>query len=165
MAIRYPKREILKFLRGEDYRKLPLGKAELLMQGQSIVLLAVGSMVEVAVKAATRLQKSGLNCTVVNARFVKPLDEELILNLARNNKNIITLEENVVAGGFGSAVTEFLIRTGIKGITCKSLGIPDQFITHGPTEVLLRKCGLDVDGVCRSVKEFNLPSVGIRAGF
>lgn len=164
VAIRYPKREILKFLRGEDYRKLPLGKAELLMQGQSIVLLAVGSMVETAVKAATRLQRSGLNCTVVNARFAKPLDEELILNLARNNKNIITLEENVVAGGFGSAVNEFLTRTGIKGISCKNLGIPDQFITHGPTEVLLRKCGLDVDGVCRTVKELNLPTVGIRAG-
>jgi 1-deoxy-D-xylulose-5-phosphate synthase len=164
VAIRYPRRDGLDYNREEDYQALPLGKGEIILQGQSVAIMAVGAMVETAVKAAGRLQKAGINCTVVNARFVKPLDEDLILTLARNHKTIITLEENTVAGGYGSSVLEFLAQKGVKGVNLKLMGIPDQFIVHGPTEVLLRKCGLDVEGVCRTVKELNLPVVGIRAG-
>jgi 1-deoxy-D-xylulose-5-phosphate synthase len=147
----------------ENPKEIPYGKGEIIQQGQAVALIAVGSMVDTAFRAGRRLQKSGIECTVVNARFVKPLDEELLLQLAAGHQSIITIEENVVAGGFGSSVLEFLAAKGVKGINIKSLGLPDQFITHGSTEVLLRNCGLDVEGICRTVHEFSLPIVGIRA--
>ena len=163
VAIRYPKRDGLKLIVGEDPKKLPYGRGEIIQQGQAVALIAVGTMVETAVRAGRRLQKSGIDCTLVNARFIKPLDEELLLKLAANHQNIITLEENVTAGGFGSSVAELLAAKGLRGINLKLLGLPDQFITHGPTEVLLKNCGLDVEGVCRVVRELNLPIVGVKA--
>lgn len=163
VAIRYPKRDGLKLFMEENPKEIPYGKGEIIQQGQAVALIAVGSMVDTAFRAGRRLQKSGIECTVVNARFVKPLDEELLLQLAAGHQSIITIEENVVAGGFGSSVLEFLAAKGVKGINIKSLGLPDQFITHGSTEVLLRNCGLDVEGICRTVHEFSLPIVGIRA--
>lgn len=163
VAIRYPKRDGLKLIEGEGPKKLLYGRGEIIQQGQAVALIAVGTMVETAVHAGRRLQKNGIDCTVVNARFVKPLDEELLLRLATSHQNIITIEENVIAGGFGSAVAEFLAAKGLTGVNLKFLGLPDQFITHGPTELLLRNCGLDVEGVCRAVRELNLPIVGVKA--
>jgi 1-deoxy-D-xylulose-5-phosphate synthase len=162
VAIRYPKRDALRIREFHCYDPVPIGVGEILLQGQNTAIIAVGAMVIPALQAASRLQKSGLNITVVNARFIKPLDEGLLLNIVRTHQQIITVEENAVAGGFGSAVLEFLIQRGVKGIDFKILGIPDEFITHGPTEVLLKKCGLDVDGICRAVRELNLPVVGMR---
>jgi 1-deoxy-D-xylulose-5-phosphate synthase len=162
VVVRYPKRAALKMKEFITYEPLPMGKGEILLQGQNTAIIAAGAMVIPALQAASRLQKSGLNVTVVNGRFVKPLDEELLLNIARTHQQIITVEENATAGGFGSAVVEFLIQRGVKGIDFKIMGIPDEFITHGPTEVLLKKCGLDVDGICRAVRELNLPVVGMR---
>lgn len=163
VAIRYPKRDGLKLLMEEDPKLLPYGRSEIIQQGQAVALIAVGSMVETALRAARRLQKSGIDCTVVNARYVKPLDEVLLLQLATSHQNIITIEENVIAGGFGSSVAEFLAAKGMRGVNLKILGLPDRFITHGPTEVLLENCGLDTEGICRAVRELNLPIVGVRA--
>lgn len=162
VAVRYPKRTALKMREFITYEPIPIGKGEILLQGQNTAIIAVGAMVIPALQAASRLQKSGLNVTVVNGRFIKPLDEELLLNIARTHQQIVTVEENSMAGGFGSAVLEFLTQQGIKGNDFKILGIPDEFITHGSTEVLLKKCGLDVDGICRAVRELNLPVVGRR---
>ncbi len=164
VAIRYPKRDGLKLVTEELPKKIPLGRGEILREGQGVALIAVGSMVETAILAGERLKKYGINCTIVNARFVKPLDEEMLLHLAENHQNIITIEENVTAGGYGSSILEFLNNKRVKGINYKILGLPDHFVTHGPTDVLLRKCGLDVEGVCRAVRELNLPILGIRAG-
>lgn len=163
VAIRYPKRDGLKLIMDDVPKSLPYGRSEIVRQGQAVALIAVGSMVEPALNAGRRLQKNGIDCTVVNARFVKPLDEELLLQLATGHQNIITIEENVIAGGFGSSVAEFLVAKGVRGINLKILGLPDHFITHGPTEVLLENCGLDVEGICRAVRELNLPILGIRA--
>lgn len=163
VAIRYPKRDGLKLILEEPPKLLPYGRGEVIQQGQAVALIAVGSMVDTALQAARRLQKSGIDCTVVNARYVKPLDEELLLQLATNHQNIITIEENVIAGGFGSSVAEFLAAKGVRGVNLKILGLPDRFITHGSTEVLLENCGLDTEGICRAVRELNLPLVGIRA--
>ncbi|NLY76039.1 MAG: 1-deoxy-D-xylulose-5-phosphate synthase [Firmicutes bacterium] len=163
-AIRYPKRDGLKPVAEDVPQPLPFGRSELIREGEKIALIGVGSMVEPALEAALRLQKYGINCTVVNARFVKPLDEELILRLAESHPNIVTIEENVIAGGFGSAVLEFLVMKGVRVEKFKMLGLPDQFVTHGATEILLEKHGLSVEGICRAVREMVLPTVGIRAG-
>lgn len=165
VAIRYPKRDGLKLIMDDAPKEIPYGRSEIVRQGQTVALIAVGSMVEPALSARRRLQKNGIDCTVVNARFVKPLDQELLLQLATSHQNIVTIEENVTAGGFGSSVAEFLASKGVQGVNLKILGLPDHFITHGQTEVLLGNCGLDEAGICRVVREMNLPLVGVRARF
>jgi 1-deoxy-D-xylulose-5-phosphate synthase len=153
-AIRYPRRAAADS--GEKrayYQILAPGKGEVLREGREVALIAVGAMVENAVEASHRLFESGIDCTVVNARFVKPLDEELLLELAKNHKTLITVEENILAGGFGSAVLEFLNQKQLSGVKLTMLGIPDQFIPHGDTETLLQQCGLDVESICRTVLE------------
>ncbi|TCL64744.1 1-deoxy-D-xylulose-5-phosphate synthase [Hydrogenispora ethanolica] len=163
VAIRYPRRAGLTLEDALAYVPLPLGTAEILLEGKDIAIVAIGSMVSPALEAAKLLKKSGIDCTVVNARFVKPLDQALLLSLLPNHSKIITVEENAVAGGFGSAVAEFLTGQGVTGVRLKALGIPDQFIAHGSTEILLAQCGLDAEGICRAVRELNLPAIGIRA--
>jgi 1-deoxy-D-xylulose-5-phosphate synthase len=162
VAIRYPKCEGLSMPIEQEYHLLPLGKGEIVMAGEEVAIIAVGAMMQNALSAAFRLKKSGIQCTVANARYIKPLDEELILNLTNNHQNIIIVEENISAGGYGSSVLELLTARRIKGVTVKLLGIPDQFITHGPRELLLQQCGLDSDGICRAVRELELPTVGMR---
>ena len=163
VAIRYPRRAGLTLTDNFVYSPIPLGKSELMVEGKDTAIIAVGSMITPALEAARLLKKSGIDCTVVNARFVKPLDQEQILKLLATHSKFVTVEENAVAGGFGSAVGEFLARQGITGVRLKNLGIPDQFIAHGPIEVLLNLCGLDAEGIYRVVQELNLPVIGIRA--
>jgi 1-deoxy-D-xylulose-5-phosphate synthase len=162
VAIRYPKCEGLSMPAGQEYHLLPVGKGEIVISGQGIAIIAVGAMLQNALSAAFRLKKSGIQCTVANARCIKPLDEEMILNLTGAHQNIIIVEENISAGGYGSTVLEFITARRIKGVTIKLLGIPDKFITHGPRELLLQQCGLDADGICRAVRELKLPTLGIR---
>lgn len=164
VAVRYPKREVPgDGAFPETYQSLTPGKGEILLEGKNTAIIGIGSMVQNALTAAGRLQKSGLNCTVVNARFVKPLDEELLLQIARTHNRIVTVEENIVAGGFGSAVLEFYTQNRIKNLEFRMLGIPDQFITQGSNEILLHQCGLDPEGISRAIRELNLPLVGMRA--
>jgi 1-deoxy-D-xylulose-5-phosphate synthase len=162
VAIRYPKCEGLSMAPTKEYHYLPEGKGEIVIYGQGVAIIAVGAMLQNAVSAATRLKKSGILCTVINARYIKPLDEELILNVTSQHQNIIIVEENMIAGGYGSSVLEYIAKCRLKGINIKLLGIPDRFITHGSRELLLHQCGLDVDGICRAVQELNVPSVGMR---
>ncbi|HEY8462496.1 MAG TPA: 1-deoxy-D-xylulose-5-phosphate synthase, partial [Bacillota bacterium] len=152
VAIRYPRRNAEEPY-DEGFQTIAVGKGEILRSGSEVALLAVGAMVKNAQEAAVRLQSSGINCTVANARFVKPLDEELILRLAAGHRILVTLEENIVAGGFGSAVLELLAQKQVTNVRCRILGVPDQFITHGPTDTLLKLCGLDAEGICRTVLE------------
>ena len=126
-------------------RALPVGKAELRRRGRDLALLAFGSMVAVAEAVAERL-----DATVVNMRFVKPLDETLIVQMAAEHHALATLEENVVAGGAGSAVHECLAARGISIPICH-LGLPDRFIDQGERGELLAECGLDVAGVLRQL--------------
>ena len=132
---------------------LPVGKAELVRKGSDVALLAVGSMVGPARAAAEELSAEGIEAAVVNARFVKPLDADLICNLAQECGGVVTIEENAVAGGFGSGVAELLNARGI----CRPallLGIPDQFIAHGPREQLLEGIGLDAGSIAGRTAEF-----------
>ncbi len=136
---------------------LPVGRAELLRPGSQVALIAIGSMVAPAVVAAGDLAAQGIDAAIVNARFAKPLDEELLCRLARECGRVVTLEENALAGGFGSAVAEMLHQHNI-AVPTVSLGIPDGFVSHGPRGDLLAHLGLDAGSISQRVAEF------VRAG-
>lgn len=150
-ALRYPRGTGLGAALGQQCSEIPMGKAEVLTEGNDITILAVGNMAPVAVRAAEFLKDSGISATVINARFIKPLDEECIIKYAGYTGRLITVEENVLAGGFGSAVLELLGRTPARimpnkdTIDVKCLGIPDVFVEHGSQPLLREKYGLSPD--------------------
>jgi len=126
-----------------DSPMIPIGKAEVLGDGGDILILAIGRPVGEAVLAREILEKEGISVTLVNARFVKPLDSELICSLAAKIPRIVTVEENVLQGGFGSAVLECLNDSGVTGFRITRLGIPDAFVEHGAQSLLRSKYGID----------------------
>jgi len=150
VALRYPRGRGLGVAFSSTLRKVPIGKAEVLREGQDLLILALGASVSPALEAAKELEKQGFSATVVNVRFIKPLDEPLILSLAAQHGRVLTVEENVVAGGFGSAVLELLADHDLFGVTVKRLGIPDVFVEHGTQDVLRKKYGLDAAGILKS---------------
>ncbi len=146
VAIRYP--------RGRCSEKfdlppspLRLGEAEILTEGDDVAILAVGNTVYPAYKAAERLRAEGISTMVVNARFIKPLDNDVLQRISNTVKHLVTVEENALAGGFGSSVLEAFSNMGIHGMTVRLLGIPDAFIEQGPQPVLRRLVGIDEDGI------------------
>ena len=147
VSLRYPRGNGWGRPLDAELKELPVGKAEVLERGKDLAILAVGSTVRPALRAASRLRAQGIAATVVNARFVKPLDEELIVSLAEETRRFLTVEENALQGGFGSAVLELLGEKRLTGITCKRLGIPDTFVEHGGQEILRRKYGIDAEGI------------------
>jgi len=152
VAIRYPKGSGASHLSGSSFHGIELGKAELLRQGRDVAIFALGSMVSIAVKTADLLSSAGIEAAVVNARFVKPIDKEMLENITKHTKKIVTLEEAVVSGGFGSAVLEFLERENIKNISLERMGLPDHFIAHGKREQLLKEYHLTADEICETIK-------------
>lgn len=155
IALRYPRGSGVGVTMDEELKELPIGKAEVLQEGQGLTLWAIGSMVPTAMELAAKLKERGINCGVVNLRFAKPLDEDLLLEQADRYGKIVTLEEGVLAGGVGSAVLELLNTKGKLGC-CQvlNLGIPDQFILHGDKKLLLRDIELDMASMLRRVVEF-----------
>ena len=152
-AVRFPKGKGLGVALDEKIEEIPLGKSELLKEGKDL-LLAFGSMVNPALKAARKLEKEGISLAVVNARFAKPLDEEMILRFAGKGKTIITVEEGVTAGGFGSAVRELLDRKKKFSVRFKSIGIPMEIYPLGKTDLIKKKYLLDEKGLFLQIKEF-----------
>ena len=153
-GMRYPRGAGVGADLSKPAERLEVGKAELLREGSEIAILAYGSMVHPALEAAEELSKDGIEATVVNARFVKPLDSELILTLAQSNRMIVTVEEAYLAGGFGSAVMELLEENAMQdSVRVVRMGVPDRIITHGDPKLLLAKYGLDSDGIYTKVKE------------
>jgi 1-deoxy-D-xylulose-5-phosphate synthase len=144
-AVRYPRGAGPGAKVSRALAPLPIGKAELRRKGRDIAILAFGSLLAPALAAG-----ESINATVVNMRFVKPLDEELLRELARTHDLLVTVEENTVSGGAGSGVNEFLSAVGLT-TTVLNLGLPDRFIEHGNTDELLRECGLDADGIRRQI--------------
>jgi 1-deoxy-D-xylulose-5-phosphate synthase len=149
VALRYPRGRGQGVAFSSTLSKVPIGKAEVLREGQDLLILALGASVYPSLEAARELEKQGFNPTVVNVRFVKPLDEPLILSLAAQHGRILTVEENVLAGGFGSAVLELLADRNLFGVTVKRLGIPDIFMEHGAQGVLRKKYELDAAGILK----------------
>jgi 1-deoxy-D-xylulose-5-phosphate synthase len=152
-AIRYPRGEGLGLSLEGEPEIIPWGEWERLEPGEQAVILAVGNMVHPAMQAARLLQTEGLSVAVINARFIKPLDEPLLQELAGRYPLLVTVEENVLLGGFGSAVLEALQRWGKKVPRIRSLGIPDAFVPHGQPRELRRLHGLDTEGIIRAIRE------------
>jgi 1-deoxy-D-xylulose-5-phosphate synthase len=149
-AVRYPRGQGSGVALQREMRALTIGQAEIRRCGRNLALLAFGGMVAVAEAVAERL-----DATVVNMRFVKPLDETLIAQLAAEHRCLITLEENVIAGGAGSAVSEYLAARGID-TTVRHIGLPDRFIDQGERGELLAECGLDAAGILRQLTQWGL---------
>ncbi|CAN5686479.1 1-deoxy-D-xylulose-5-phosphate synthase [soil metagenome] len=154
-AIRYPRGNGYGVDISEAPKQLEIGKAELLRDSAGeAAILAYGSTVYPAMEAADNLEKDGIDVTVINARFVKPLDAELILALAQTKRLILTVEEAYLAGGFGSAVMELLEENSLLDkVKVVRMGVPDRIITHGDPKLLLAKYGLDADGIYNKLKE------------
>jgi 1-deoxy-D-xylulose-5-phosphate synthase len=136
-----------------ELQELPIGKGELLRDGSDVAIIAIGVSVWPAVKAAEQLSQEGLSTAVINARFVKPLDEDLIVSVAKRVRYVVTVEEGCKMGGFGSAVLETLSDAGVTGVKTKILGLPDWYIEQGPQDLLRDRYGLTTDGIYRSVNE------------
>jgi len=149
VAIRYPRGKGVGVAFSSTLRKIPMGKAEVLKEGKDLLILALGASVHPALEARRQLKDQGFKATVVNARFVKPLDEELILSLAAKCGRVLTVEENVAQGGFGSAVLELLADHDLTGVPVKRLAVPDKFVEHGKPEILRQKYGLDAAGILK----------------
>jgi 1-deoxy-D-xylulose-5-phosphate synthase len=153
-AMRYPRGSGV----GADIERQPqlleIGKGEILRDGGEVAIIAYGSMVHPSLHAAENLAKEGIETTVVNARFVKPLDSSLLLALARTKRLLVTVEEAYLAGGFGSAILELLEENGLQDkVRVVRMGIPDRLVTHGDPKLLLAKYGLDADGIYTRVRE------------
>jgi len=152
VAIRYARGGILC---GEPLgrsSRMTLGKSEVLRQGDDLGILALGSMVYPALVVASRLQREGIEATVVNARFVKPLDPVTIRQVATHTGALVTLEEAQVSGGFGSAVSEELQRLGLSTVPVHRIGLPDHFVEHGRRDQLLKLCQLDPDSLTSRIR-------------
>jgi 1-deoxy-D-xylulose-5-phosphate synthase len=160
VSIRYPKTQVEKVAR--DVAPIRLGKAEVLSWGQDGNILACGTMLSQAVAAAEQLRSEGLSVGVVNARFVKPIDEEIVAKAASTGF-VITIEENAIMGGFGSAVLEAAGRMHLNTERFRVLAIPDAFVEHGDREELLAEMGLDANGLISTARELSLPVASTRA--
>jgi 1-deoxy-D-xylulose-5-phosphate synthase len=154
-AFRYPRGNGIGVDISREPQVLEIGKGEILRDGgDEVAIVAYGSMVHPSLAAAENLSKEGIETTVVNARFVKPLDAGLLLALARSKRLIVTIEEAYLAGGFGSAVMELLEENGLLDqVKIVRMGIPDRLVTHGDAKLLLAKYGLDADGIYTRVRE------------
>mgnify|MGYP006290153167 FL=1 len=150
-AFRYPRGPSVGVDLDEPVTEIPIGEAEVLTEGDDLLILAIGVTVQEAMAARKTLAETYGRCaTVVNCRFVKPLDTKLICELARKIPNILTVEENVRQGGFGSAVLEALHDEGVENIHVKRLGIADTFVEHGTQDILRARYGIDADGIVRA---------------
>ena len=152
-ALRYPRGNGIGIPLEQDFQRLEIGKAEILREGGDIAILALGSMVYPCLEAAEKLEASGIRATVINARFVKPLDEELICCLAAEKQFLVTAEEGTEAGGFGAVATSLLHDRKIPTHILR-IAVPDRIIPHGAPNLLHAKYGLDVDGIVQRVKNY-----------
>ena len=153
ISLRYPRGEGWGVTLDDETKSLEIGKAEVLREGGDVVIAAIGQTVIPALKAAQDLAPLGINAAVVNSRFVKPLDRELFRDLLTRVPRLITVEDHVIAGGFGSAVIELLADEGFSGVEVKRLGVPDRFIPHGTQDELRKMCGFDKDAIAQAVQQ------------
>jgi 1-deoxy-D-xylulose-5-phosphate synthase len=152
-ALRYPRGSGTGTILENPIRPLKVGSGEILKEGEDVLILAIGRCVCEALAADTELNRQGISATIVNCRFVKPLDIDLISDWARKIPRIITVEENIRQGGFGSAVLEALHDAGIFGFQLKRIGIADTFVEHGPQAVLRSKYGVDAEAIIHCTRQ------------
>jgi 1-deoxy-D-xylulose-5-phosphate synthase len=154
MAIRYPRGQAVGLSSAKEPRRLAVGKAEILRQGDDMVIVGIGSTVVPCLEVVEHLAVDGIDAMVVNARFAKPLDAKLIMGITTRIKKVVIVEENVLSGGFGAAVLELLERAGVSDIKVKRLGIADEFVTHGKQDVLRSLYHLDALGIAKECADF-----------
>lgn len=155
ISLRYPRDSVTLSKPLTEFNQLEIGKAEKLRDGESVAILAIGSMVEEIEKAIPELEKRGIHPAVYNMRFVKPLDEELLRELAANFQFVVTLEEGSEVGGFGSACVEFLMDENLHGnVQLKRIGIPDRYVTHGTRPELFKDMGIDAASLVERIEAF-----------
>ena len=152
VAFRYPRGRGEGARREMPLRSIDMGKGEVLRTGEDIVIIAIGSTVYPSLRAAERLAEVGIQAAVINSRFLKPLDGDLLCDWAKRTGKVLTVEENVIQGGFGSAVLELFQEKGLFSIPVKRLGIPDTFVEHGPQALLREKYGIDEKGIFKGVE-------------
>lgn len=151
VAIRYPRGEARGVPIDETFKEIPLGTWEILKEGEELTIIACGNMVYPALDVAEELEKEGIAIGVINGRFIKPMDNHMLAEVASRTKKILTLEENTLMGGFGSGVMELLSKEEIL-IPIKSMGIPDTFIRHGSQKKLRNALGIDREGIKKAIK-------------
>jgi 1-deoxy-D-xylulose-5-phosphate synthase len=154
VAVRYPRGAGVGVPLKPGFDALPIGKAVLERPGKDIAVLAIGDTVVPSGIAAGALAAKGIDAEVVNMRFVKPLDADMLRSVAARFKKILTVEHNTVLGGFGSAVSEFLVSEGVSGVELRHHGLPDRFIDHGSPAELAAEVGLDPAGISRVIVDF-----------
>jgi len=152
-AVRYPRGKGLGVTLDEQIITLPIGRGELISEGSELAIVAVGSTVHPSLAAAERLKAEGFSVGVLNARFVKPLDADLICKAAAGTGKLLTVEENVLHGGFGSAVLELFAARGITGVKVKCLGIQDEFVEQGTQAELRRAHGIDEEAIIDAARQ------------
>jgi 1-deoxy-D-xylulose-5-phosphate synthase len=152
MAVRYPRGSGPGATLEQNFRRLPVGKGELLVEGTEVAIVAIGSTVAAAVDASGILGQKGISCAVVDARFAKPLDTELVLDVVSRSRRLVTVEENVLTGGFGGEVSASV--SGIAGVSSLRIGLPDEFVEHGPQDLLRCHYCLDAEGIARRIEYF-----------
>ncbi|MFC1769064.1 1-deoxy-D-xylulose-5-phosphate synthase [Nanoarchaeota archaeon] len=151
-AIRFPRGSTQEYCLDKNPKKVKIGQAELLKNGNDVTLIALGPVVQEALDASEILQKKKIDAAVISARFAKPLDTDLIVKYAKKTKNIITIEEGTINGGFGASVLELLEEYN-SGIKVKRMGIPDKFIEHGSTSILKQKIGLSSSNIAKEAQK------------
>jgi 1-deoxy-D-xylulose-5-phosphate synthase len=157
-SVRYPRGRGVGAPLDETPKAMEIGKAEILLEGKDVAIFAIGYTVSPALAAAKRLHEEGIDATVVNCRFVKPLDEELLSRVASATGKVLTVEENVLMGGFGSAVLEMFETKGLTGIEVKRLGIRDEFVEHASQAEMRRRYGIDEDGILEAARKLAGPA-------
>jgi 1-deoxy-D-xylulose-5-phosphate synthase len=153
VAFRYPRGRGVGVKREIPLQSIDIGKGEVLREGKDILIIAIGSTVYPSLQAAERLADIGIQAAVINSRFLKPLDGNLLCDWAKRTGKVLTVEENVLQGGFGSAVLELFQERCLFSIQVKRLGIPDIFVEHGPQTLLREKYGIDEKGIFKGVRE------------
>ncbi len=152
IALRYPRGTAEGVTMDSEIRPLPIGKGELLREGNDLAILAIGNRVPPAMEAARQLEKEGIQAAVVNCRFVKPLDRDLIIQLAQQTHRLLTVEENVLQGGFGTAVLELLAEEGHLNVRVVRLGIGDHFVEHSSQQIQRSNCDIDGSAIIRAAR-------------
>jgi 1-deoxy-D-xylulose-5-phosphate synthase len=152
-AFRYPRGKGVGVKRDVSLHPIDIGKGEVVREGQDILIVAIGSTVYPSLRAAEKLADTGIRAAVINSRFLKPLDGTLLCDWAKRTGKVLTVEENVLQGGFGSAVLELFQERGLISIQVKRLGIPDIFLEHGPQALLREKYEIDERGIMNGVKK------------
>lgn len=152
VVIRYPRggEGVIKF---DTHKKIELGKSEIIKQGKDITIIAIGKMVNRALEVQEILNKENIEIEVINARFLKPLDENTILESIKKTKKVITIEDNILKNGLATSIKELIVDSGVEGIKLKCFGYPDVFVKHGTTDEIEKLYGLDAEGIANEISK------------